>query len=122
MGRSNLGDILKDIYEQRAPSGPNAELQRHHGLGSNQIPLTLLRDPDNDVETRAITPAPGDHQTNQRPIVPAVYAMGDVAFLMIPQEVVAAGDAVFPIVVTRPTVGGPVTDVTSVAETVGSFS
>ena len=50
-----------------------------------------------------------------------VFAEGDAAYLGIRMPTVAAGDAVYPVLTNRPTVGGPHTDSTAVAETTGSF-
>ena len=58
----------------------------------------------------------------QQPVVPPVFATGDVAFLGIPQRTVPVGDAVFPVLKTRPTVHGPYKDSTDAVETTGSFS
>ena len=55
-------------------------------------------------------------------IVPAVFASGDASYLMVPQETVEAGDSVYPVITTRPDVGGPHTDSTDVPETAGGFS
>ena len=73
-------------------------------------------------ETRAVTPVPADTAAGQQPIVPAVFAEGDGAFLQVPQRTVEYGSAVFPVLTTRPTVGGPHVDSSDVAETTGSFS
>ena len=100
--RSNLGTLLQNIMENRNHDGALAELQKHHGLAGNQIPLALLT----DREVRAATPIPGEIQQTQRMIVPPVYATGDAAFLMIPQVTVPAGDSVWPIMSNRANVGG----------------
>ena len=51
-----------------------------------------------------------------------IFAHGDAAFLNVDQVTVPNGDAVFPVLTNRPTVGGPHADSTEVAETTGAFS
>ena len=116
--RSNLGSILMAAVEHRATGGPELELQQHHGLSSNQIPLDLLR---LRPEERAVTPAPTSTETLQDPIVLPVFADSAGAFLGVHQPTVDMGDAVYPVLTSRPTVGGPYTDSTDVAETTGAF-
>ena len=116
--RSNLGSILSAAVERRSTEGPEAELQQHHGLASNQVPLDLLR---LRPEERALTPGPTNVETQQDQIVEPVFANAAGAFLGVYQPTVAAGDAVFPILTSRPTVGGPHTDDTDVPETTGAF-
>ena len=41
--RANVGDILSATFEKRQTSGEAAELQKHFGLGSHQIPLEMLK-------------------------------------------------------------------------------
>ena len=74
------------------------------------------------VEHRAVTPAPANVAASQQPIVQPVFATGDAAFLNVAQPRVPVGDAVFPILTSRPTVGGPHRDATAVAETTGTFT
>ena len=50
-----------------------------------------------------------------------VFAAGVGAFLSIDRPTVAMGDAVFPVLTTRPTVGGPHADSTNVPDTTGGF-
>ena len=120
---ANLGELLLGVLEHRQADGATWELQRERRLGPNQIPLDLLRTPV-DVETRAagVSPIPSDHEASQRPIVQPVYATGDSAFLGIRQDVVPSGDAVYPILSNRPTVGGPHTDGTDVDETAATWT
>ena len=121
---ANLGQLLLDIYQQRRSDGAIAELQRHHDLSSNQIPLAMLRNTPAEVEQYAagLSTVATNVQQGQRMIVPGVFATGDASYLMIPQETVPAGDAVFPVIATRPDVGGPHTDSTDVAETKATFT
>ena len=41
--KANVGDILSATFEKRQTSGEAAELQKHYGIGSHQIPLEMLR-------------------------------------------------------------------------------
>ena len=114
---SNLGDVARGVIEKRAVDGETAELQQHYGLGANQFPIDLLR-----AEHRAVTVAPTATEAGQQPIVQPVFGDGDADFLMVSQTVVEQGSAVFPVLTNRPTVGGPHTNSTVVAETTGTFS
>ena len=113
---ARLADVVEGVVERRATDGRTAELQGHLGLHSGQVPLELLR-----IEDRAVTPAPTNTGASQAEIVQPVFAMGDLAFLNVRQEVVPAGDAVFPVLTTRPTVKTH-DDSTSVDETTGAFT
>ena len=113
---SRLADVVEGVVERRATDGRTAELQAHLGLHSGQVPLDLLR-----TEHRDVTPAPTRTGASQSEIVQPVFAMGDLDFLNVRQEVVPSGDAVFPVLTTRATVKTH-TDSTSVAETTGAFT
>ena len=113
---ANLGDVCRSVMEQRSIDGATAELQAAFGLGTNQFPVEALR-----TEARAVAVVPGDNEAGQQPIVQPVFAEGDAAFLMVNQTVVPEGSAVFPTLSTRPTVGGPHADSTSVGDTTATF-
>ena len=106
-GRANAGAIIMAVTEKRNSIGAELELQQHHKLAENQIPLDMLR-----VEQRAagVTTAPTNVGTSQAEIVQPVFANGAGAFLGIDRPTVAAGDAVYPVLATRPDVGGPHSD------------
>ena len=118
---ASLGRFFEAAVEHRSLDGREAELSQHFGLAGNQFPVEMLRGPA-PAEHRAVTPAPTETGQSQRPIVQPVFAGGDGAFLSVDMPVVASGDAVFPVLTTRPTVGGPHTDSTSVNETTGAFT
>ena len=118
VGRSNIGAIFQALTERRATEGAEAELQQHHGLGAHQVPLDMLRDP---VEHRAVTSAPTNTETSQQPTIQPVFAMGDLAYLGVDTPSVPVGDAIYPVLTTRPSVRGPFTDASVAAETDGSF-
>ena len=112
---ANAGEILNAVLEHRATSGREAELQQHHGLAHNQIPLSML------FEQRAVTPAPGDVGTNQQPIIPDVFPQSAASFLGISMPTVGVGDVNYPVLTTGATVGTPAENATQ-AESTGAFT
>ena len=66
IGRANVGNIFEAALEHRATDGAEAELQTHYRVAANAIPLALL-------ETRAVTPAPGQVAQNQSAILPGIF-------------------------------------------------
>ena len=90
LDRASVGVIFEAALERRGIDGVERELQEHFGLASNQIPLALL-------ETRAVTPAPGQVDQNQQAIVPMVFPASVAGFLGIPMPTVPVGDAVYPV-------------------------
>ena len=116
--KSNLGSILGAAVEKRSTEGPEAELQQHHKLTSNQFPLELLR---LRPEERAVTPAPTNVEVDQEAVVQPVFANSAGAYLGIYSPVVAMGDAVFPVLSSRPSVKGPFTGSDDAAETTGAW-
>ena len=116
--RASMGAIFESVVEQRQlADGPTKELQEHFKVGPHAVPLEMLRE-----EHRAISPAPTNVGVDEQPVVEPVFSMGDAAFLGVDQVTVPSGDAVFPVLTSRPSVGGPHTDSTSVSETTGAFS
>ena len=101
---ASAGAIFAASLEHRSTDGRTAELQKHFGLASNQVPLAMLRSP---VEARAVTPAPGDVGTNQQPIIAAVFPQSCAAFLGVDMPTVGVGEAVFPVLTTSAVVGVP---------------
>ena len=83
---ASVADIVAATVAHRATEGATAELQKHLGIGGDQVPLELL-------ETRAAThtPAPTDGEPVQSQFVPAVFPGSIAAFLGIAQPTVAAG-------------------------------
>ena len=76
--RANVGDVLTAAIEKRAAvDGPMGELQAHHKLAPNQIPIDALRLP----ELRAVTTSPTNAQAQQAETVQPVFATGAGAFL-----------------------------------------
>ena len=119
VSRASVGAIFSRTVEHRSTDGAEHELQQHLSLSSNQVPIDLLRAP---VEFRAVTPPPSHVGASEQPILMPIFADGDAAFLSVDQVTVPNGDAVFPVLTNRPTVGGPHSDSTEVTETTGAFS
>ena len=119
VSRASLGAIFSSAVEHRSTEGAESELQAALHLAPNQVPIDLLRAP---VEHRAITPAPTHVGASEQPVLMPIFADGDAAFLNVDQVTVPNGDAVFPVLTNRPTVGGPHSDSTAVDETTGAFS
>ena len=119
-GRANVGDVYNSILEKRgATDGATAEAQAAHGCAPNQIPLAMLAAP---TEVRAVTPTPGASQTEQAETVQPVFATGAGAFLGIDRPSVGQGQAVYPVLTSRPAVGGPHANSSDVADTTGAFN
>ena len=114
VARCNVGNIFQAVLEHRNAEGAEAELQTHHGLAPNQIPLGLL-------EQRAVTPAPADVGQNMAAIISGVFPMSCAAFRGIDMPRVGVGEAVFPVLTTNATAHTPAENAAA-AETTGSFS
>ena len=119
LGRGNVGRILTAFVEHRSVDGAESEIQTHHGLQSNQIPLDMLRLP---VEHRAVTTGPDNVGTTEQPAIMPVFAAGVGAFLGASRPTIPSGTVAYPVLDQRPDVGGPHTDSSAVDETTGSFS
>ena len=119
LGRSNVGTVLGAVMSGRLADGPEAELQQHHSLAGNEIPVELLR--AREHRAAGVTTAPTATGTMEDTVTPPVFATGDAAFLGIDRPTVATGDAVYPVLSNRPTVGGPHDDSTDVTETAGTW-
>ena len=119
--RASVGDILSATFEKRQTNGEAAELQKHFGIGSHQIPLEMLRI-DRGVEPRAAATVPdsiGD--ASQAGVITPVFASGDGAFLGIERPTVPVGDAAYPVLSTSPSVKGPFDDSSEAAQTDATF-
>ena len=114
IGRANVGNIFDAALEHRSTDGPEAELQAHFKLAANSIPLAML-------ETRAVTPAPGDVGQNQAAIIPGVFPQSCAAFMGVDMPTVPVGEAIYPVLATNATVGTPAENAAQ-AETTGSFT
>ena len=117
--RANVGDVYNSILEKRgATDGATAEAQAAHGCAPNQIPLAMLAAP---TEVRAVTPTPGASATEQAETVQPVFSTGAGAFLSIDRPNVPQGQAVYPVLTSRPAVGGPTALSTDQPDTTGAF-
>ena len=100
---ASVVDIVAATVTHRATEGATAELQKHLGIGGDQVPLELL-------EARAATthtPAPTDGEPVQSQFVPAVFPGGVAAFLGIAQPSVAAGQSSYHVLSTNLTANVP---------------
>ena len=118
IGRANLGDVYGAILERRATTGATFEAQSAHGCAPNQIPLAMLAAP---TEQWVVTPTPGASMTEQAETVLPIFASGAGAFLGIDRPTVAMGQAVYPVLTSRPSVGWPHTGSDDVGDTTGAF-
>ena len=112
--RADLEHIFAAALDHRQTEGAEAELQKHFGMGSNQVPLSM-------IEERAVTPAPGNVQGNQSEIVPGVFPQSAAAFLGVDMPSVPTGDSVYPVLTTNAVAGTPAEGADQ-AETDGSFT
>ena len=72
--RANVGDILSATFEKRQTSGEAAELQKHYGIGSHQVPLEMLRI-NRGVEERAAATVPASiGDASQAPVITPVFS------------------------------------------------
>ena len=114
VGRASVGGIFEAALEHRQTNGAESELQQHRGLAANQIPLALLQE-------RAVTPAPTNVGTVQQEIIGWVFPQAVSAFIGVPQPIVPAGQAIYPVLGSELTVGTPAENGAQ-AETTGSFT
>ena len=114
ISKCNVGKIFDSALEHRSTDGPERELQDFHKLGENQVPLALL-------ETRAVSPAPGQVGQNLEPIIPYVFPQSCAAFLGVDMPTVPVGDSVFAVLTSELDVGTPAKNAAQ-AESTGAFS
>ena len=118
--RSNVGEVFDAALTHSATDGAIAELQQHHGLPPNQIPLALLAS-DGELETRAVTPAPSNVGQQQQPIIPYVFPQSAGAFLGVYMPTVPTGEQVFPVLTSELSVEALAENAAG-TETTGAFS
>ena len=114
LSRSTVGRVLTAALSQRSTDGAEAELQQHFGLAANQIALEQL-------ETRAVTPAPSDVGSSQQPIIPAIFPDGVASFLGVGMPTVGTGEQTYTVLTTSATVRTPAENADA-DETTGAFS
>ncbi len=120
LARANLGTMLENIMEQRSHDGAEKEVNDHYGLGYRQIPITMLRDWAQPLETRARTEAPANVQGNQDEVLDYVFPMAMASFLNVDMPTVPVGAKIYPVMSTSPTIAVPAEGVT-VPDTTGIF-
>ena len=124
VNKANVGEIFDAALEKRSIDGASAEMQQHYGLNPNQVPLAMLVRswPDNDeLETRAVSPAPTNVGQMQQSIIPYVFPMSAAAFLMVDMPTVGVGEAIFPVLTSTLDVKTPLENADA-DETTGAFS
>ena len=124
VNRSSVGEIFDASLSKRSVDGATKELQDHYGLDANQVPLAMLVKnwPDNDdLETRAVTPAPADVGQEQASVVPYVFPQSAAAFLGVDMPTVGVGEAVYPVLTKTLDVRTPAENADA-DETTGTFT
>ena len=111
-----MADIVASTVAHRATEGATAELQKHLGIGGDQVPLELL-----EVRAATHTPAPTDGEPNQQQFVPAVFPGSIAAFLGIAQPSVGAGQSSYHVLSTNLTASVPDAGADG-ANTAGAFT
>ena len=113
---ASVADIVSSAVAHRATEGATAELQKHLGIGGDQVPLELL-------ETRAAThtPGPDSGEPVQSQFVPAVFPNSIAAFLGIAQPSVGAGQSSYHVLSTNLTANVPAAGGDG-ANTAGAFT
>ena len=74
------------------------------------------------TEVLGVTPTPDATGATQAETVQPVFSTGEGAFLIIDRPTVDPGQAVFPVLVSRPDVGGPHSGSTDAPDTTGNFN
>ena len=94
--QAHIGDVFNAALNSQPVTGAMAEFQKETGLAGNEFSIRQLMDSER-MEHRAVTPAPGNVESQQQPIIPYVFPQSVASFLAIPQPVVGVGDATFPV-------------------------
>ena len=119
--RCNAGEVYTAAFDGSVTSGAIRELQDHLGLSYNQVPLALIRRHNEEqLETRAVTPAPANVGADQDPIIPYVFPMAVGAFLGIDMPTVGVGEKVYPVLTKQLEVHTP-NENADADETTGAF-
>ena len=94
--RANLGGVFTAAMDGRPTDGAEAELQKHYGLASNQVPIEMLRIDRGVDEVRAAATVPTSiADAVQAQVITPVFASGDGAFLGIERPTIPVGTASF---------------------------
>ena len=122
--KASVSDVYEAAFSHGPMTGATAELQQHHGLEANMVPLSLLVrswPTDNELETRAVTPAPSNIGQNQHSIIPWVFPQSAASYVGIDMPTVDVGAAVFPVLTKQLDVRTPAENADA-DETTGTFS
>ena len=119
--QENLGNIFAAAFEKRSTDGVERELQEHFDLGLHQIPLEMLREPDERIERRDAATITGDVGISQSPHIGYVYARAVAAFLGVRMPTVPVGERSYPVLTTPATVHSPAKK-GAAAETTAAFT
>lgn len=108
LARGNVGSMVDSIIASRPYEVAEDEIRQHYGLEANQVPVAMLRNwSAPSLETRAVTPAPGDVGQDQHEIIPYVFPMSVAAHLAVDMPMVPVGDSTFPVLTSTLDVGTP---------------
>ena len=122
---SSVEDVMVAMLHGRDPEGATRELQQELKLGGNQVPLALIRlerrEGVPELETRNVTPAPGNVGQNQAAIIPGVFPLSAAAFLGVDMPTVGTGESIYPVLTQNAEVHKPA-ESANADETTGSFS
>ena len=121
LNRGSVGTMLQNMLTLRSEhEGPEQEIAKHYGLGTNQLPVTMLHNWERftPLEKRAAVAVPTDVAAAQHETLDYVFPMACAAFLGVDMPTVPVGDSVYPVFSTSPVVASPAEGV-SVAETDG---
>ena len=118
---ASIGAYFNAAREQAVPEGVERELQQHHKLQANQMPIDVMLGTVLEERQAAPTPPPAETGLNQQPIEPYVFPNAAATFLGVRQPRVAAGTPLYPDVAKQATVEGPYQASESVAHSVGQF-
>ena len=105
--KSSIGAIAAGVLTNHPCDGPSRELQQHHRLKGNQIPLALLRSPMVEDRSSGVTPGPTNAGADQRPIIAAVFPESVAAFLGITGQSVGVGESAVAVISTSASPGAP---------------
>ena len=132
-GRARLHRYIGAVIEKRQLDGAEAEYSAAMGVGG-LVPLSLFggtaeervaewRARQQRSEHRAVTPGPAaaDSQTNQAPVVPALFDRSVAPFLGIEMPTVGIGVASYPVLSTSLTAGIKANS-DNAPETAGAFT
>ena len=118
-GRANVGEIIHGGHGAAIGGrGEPGSRSRRSTVGPNQVPLEMLR-----LEQRAVTPSIGKRgDRGSGRAAPPSFRPASARSWAVDRPTVAMGDAVYPVLTTRPTVGGPHSgQSTDVPDTTGGF-